>query len=426
MGFGFALTLAATLGASVVSPSGVELERIADYNYEPPGLPGTTFEIEQTDPVVCNGQVVFAGVTELNSNLALYAASSSGVQVVANVLTPMPGSPGATFLAADDPACGGNQVLFIGGDDVTPPIALGGGVFAWWNSDIERLAPPGIEFGPIQIFSFRKLSAEGPDFAATASLRQLGFGGKDGVVVKRGAGPVELIAEGFSTILPGHDVPPQAFASPVLRGQEVFFIASVFPQIGVYRWTADDGFSLLADNQTFYPDVGSSFAGFGSLQKMDFGLVFNSLYNAGFGIFALQDDGHFEPLVVPGQLTTEGETILSAQYPSGAGSLLSFIGRTVENPSFDAVFARTQEGAIQRILSVGDTLEGRQVRALLTGADGQHVALRVQPVNPPFDIVLYRAFFGRTVDIPMLSRSALASLIAALALAGFGLLRRCG
>ena len=138
----------------------------------------------------------------------------------------------------------------------------------------------------------------------------------------------------------------------------------------------------------------------------------------------LQEDGHPEPLVVTGQVTTEGETLISARIPRGSGSLLSFTGITAENPSVEGIFVRTPDGAIQRVLSVLDPLDGRLVASVLSGADSQHVAIRVQFANPNFTAV-YRASFGQTVvDVPALSRSAMTSLIFGLTLAGLWLLRR--
>lgn len=426
MGFGLALSLTAALSASVVSPSGVELERLADHTYVPPNLPtGSFFIIEQTFPVVCDGEVIFAGITDLTGNAALYAASSSGIRVVANPATPMPGSPGETFLVADNPACGDGRMLFGGGPDVTPPITVGWSVFSWRNGEPELVAQPGVVLGPISVTSYGALSPDGQDFGAIVRLRQPGLGSAEGVVVQRGAGPAELAFSGFSTILPGQNVIPEAISDPLLRGSDLYFIATDFPHVGLYRWSAAEGFSVAADNQTFYPEVGSSFAGFEYLQYLDFGLVFGSFYNGGFGIFVLQEDGHPEPLVVPGQVTTEGETLISAQIPRGSGSLLSFTGITAENPSVEGIFVRTPDGAIQRVLSVLDPLDGRLVASVLSGADSQHVAIRVQFVDPPYDTGVYRASFGQTVvDVPALSRSAMASLIVSLTLAGLWLLRR--
>jgi hypothetical protein len=80
--------------------------------------------------------------------------------------------------------------------------------------------------------------------------------------------------------------------------------------------------------------------------------------------------------------------------------LVSFVGRTVENPSL-AAFARTPDGRIHRLLGIGDTIDGRQVLEVIPGADHRYVAIRAQV--DALEWVIYRADFGTVIDVPTIA-----------------------
>jgi hypothetical protein len=281
----FSLVLAGVLNvgaAAVVLPSGIELERIADETYDPPGIPGEILIIEQTVPVVCSGQVLFTAVTELDIHAAIYAASSEGIEVVANATTPIPGTPD-TFLRARGASCAGERILFLGG----PGASSVTGVYSSSGGVIEELLPADTTFGPLSFVSFVEARAEpdgGEGFAAVGPIFQLGVGTTDGLIRKPfGPAPPQLLAEGFSTLLPGRAVPPDTLSEPLVRASDVVFRAT-FPPLGdggIYRWSPAVGFSLVADNTTFYPDLGSSLAGFEVLTSLEAGVAFSALAAGG-------------------------------------------------------------------------------------------------------------------------------------------------
>lgn len=66
------------------------------------------------------------------------------------------------------------------------------------------------DFGPIEAFSFGSPIAEGGDFVVQASLRQIGFQGGSGLVLKRRSQAPELIYQDFTQILPGQAAPADA------------------------------------------------------------------------------------------------------------------------------------------------------------------------------------------------------------------------
>lgn len=415
MGFVVALSLATILStgslpATVVGPSGIELERVADESYDPPGLPGEAFLIEQVSPVVCDGRVVFAGITEEVVNTALYSASSSGIEVVANVATPIPGTPG-TFQRARAAACGGDRVYFLGSNGSIVPTS----VYAWRDGAIEPMLAAGSALGPYLVQGYVEVGGDtaglAPGFAATGAVFQQNSESTDALVFKDFSSPqAQLLAQGFSTLLPGRTVPPDTLSEPRMRGSDVVVRAS-FPPLGasgLYRWSPGLGFSEIVNNTTFYPEVGSSFAGFEFLTSLDAGLAFSSLFSGGLGIFAVRDDGSIVPLVVPGDVTADGDTLVYARFPSGAKSLMSFTGRTAENPDQDAIFVRTPDGSIRRIIGNGDFLEGRLINRVLSGADDRDVAIWTQSSTGGISAVIYRASFtGPVVEVPVSSPAAL-------------------
>lgn len=431
-----ALLVLPGVAGGLVLPSGIELERLADETYQPPGVPGEIFIIEQTGPVPCQGRVLFTGVTDVSVNTAIYAASSAGIEVVANLGTPIPGTPW-TFTRAQRAACVGDRVFFAGGGGIADPAARG--IFAWSSEtgEIEQLLTSDLAFGQIQFLTFADVSpdvdAQLSGFAVTGPTAKLGHPARDALAFKSlGMAPPALLAEGYSTLLPGRSEPPRTLSEPLTRGLEVIFKAS-FPPLAdsaLYRWSASNGFALVADSTTIYPGIGSSLAGFGSLTDLDAGLVFSSAYAQGTGIFLARDDGSVVKLVAPGDFTADGDTLLEARFPSGGGGLLTFTGRTAANPLRPAIFVRKPDGEIRRILGIGDLIEGRQIGNVLSGADDRDVGIWTQSsTGGTLNVVIYRASFAGdalAVDVPSLSLSSLAALTLLLAAAGWLFLSRGG
>jgi hypothetical protein len=167
------------------------------------------------------------------------------------------------------------------------------------------------------------------------------------------------------------------------------------------------------------PGFPGTFAGVGRIAVLDFGVAFSAGFSGGLGIFLVDEQGQIEPLILPGDMTVGGETLLAAFIPSGAGRLVAFGGVTDATAPREGVFARTPDGAIHRILTEGDVVDGKPAHRLFYHADDRSVALRLDTLLPPpnFDGRIYRATFGNTavVEIPALSTPGLFSLALALA-----------
>jgi hypothetical protein len=116
-------------------------------------------------------------------------------------------------------------------------------------------------------------------------------------------------------------------------------------------------------------------------------------------------------------MTVEGETLLAAFIPKGKGRFVAFGGVTDATLPREAVFARTPDGSIHRIVTEGEVLDGKPADQVFYNADDRSVALRVdtQPPDPAdFDQRVYRVTFGDTavpVEIPALSFRGQALLI---------------
>jgi hypothetical protein len=156
------------------------------------------------------------------------------------------------------------------------------------------------------------------------------------------------------------------------------------------------------------------------------GVASPAAYSGGTGIFLASRNGAIEPLVVPGDLTTDGETILYAFDIRGAGGLMSFRGTTDLHPQ-PSIFVRTPDGLIRRILGLTDTIEGQIVGYIDSGADDSRVAIRIDTAENPPRHIIYRASFATSLAIPSLSHVGQIGLALILVLAAlWALSRRSG
>lgn len=408
----FALALAT---AAVVSPSGVELERLADRSYDPPGLVGG-FIIEVLPPVPCGDVVLFNGITFADSRLGAYSASSEGVEVIANPTTPVPGSD-KTFQDAQQFACAGDRIFFIGDDDTTPSSS-GPSVYTY----TEGIIAPFLEVGtPIDgnfFTGFGDVDANATTVALDSRLFPTST--NQALVMKPLNGEPFIVAD-RTTVLPGQTDPATIFAEPVLVGSDLVFHARTKQNLGIYRWSPGQGISIVADTLTPEPALdGGTFGPFDLwIASLDYGIVFGAAFSGGSGIF-VSSGGQVRPLVLPGDTTVDGEVITAASFPSGAGSLLTFSVRTAGSP-FVSVFVRTADGKIKRILGEGDTIEGELVLSVISRADRENVAIRIDSIE---NEVIYRARFPEPNVIPALSIWGIAVLALGLTLVGARLLRR--
>lgn len=406
----------ATSATAVVGPSGVELERMIDTSVQ---LPGTTAQtVFDSLPLPCGEGVVFpAFENTLQPRGGVYYVSPTALLLVADEETPIPNSAG-TFLDIKEVDCVGNQVVFLGSE--------GDGANRLWSAyrwslggHIELIQEKGVQIDGREVESFLELSA---NHFGVGMLGRLTFATPGEVLVVKPYKDEPIIVADTSTILPGQTEPVTIYSLPFLVGQDLLFRARTFLNLGLYRWSAGQGISVVVDHQTAVPSSIGTFASFGNMVLLADGLAFEATYSEGLGIFIDKKSGQIEPLVVPGDLTEDGETITSAYFPSGAGGLLSFTGRTVEHP-LESVFARTDDGKVHRILGTGDVIEGQQVVLTNAQADAFSVAIRVSTGDPLSEIIYRARFFAPAADIPALSEVGVVVLVVGLILAGLLLLR---
>lgn len=227
-----------------------------------------------------------------------------------------------------------------------------------------------------------------------------------------------------NVILPGRTDPVTAYTTPGVSGEDLVFRVLVVLSRGLYRWSPTSGFSVIADDATPVPGGAGNFISITRYTTLSNGIMFSAVYSGGTGIFQYDDTGTIEPLVLPGDQTVGGETILSAFTPRGEGTLFSFRGVTAETAPWESVFARTADGLIYRVLGERDEIEGKTVLQVDGEADRDTVAVRIATLED-FEEIIYTADFGDAVsDIPVLSSAALAVLAGLLAIASLVMFRR--
>jgi hypothetical protein len=415
MELGLTLAVAASLVAN--APTFV-LEWLTDSSVNPPGVPGQ-FSIIRVPPESCNGAVLFLGVTYDDIRLGLYSVSSAGVEVIANTGTPIPGSTG-TFQDARQPSCAGDGIVFLGDDDLAPSSA-GPSAYLVSQGVIEPLLVVGTVIGDNSFTGFGDVSGSDSMIALDAKLVPTST--TEAMTIKPFDGEPFIVAD-RTTVLPGQTEPATIYSLPVLHGSDFFFHARTLDNLGIYRWSQGEGLSVVVDTQTPAPVPGAgNFAIFDSITSLDYGLVFGACYvGSGCGIF-VWDAGRLQPLVVPGHETADGHTITSAGFAAGGGSLLSFTAKTSTNVR-DAVFARTADGAVVRLLGELDVIDGQTVVEVLSSADDTGVALLLDIFGNPPTEAIYKARFVNTVEIPALSGAGVLAFVLLLAMAAVWLIVR--
>ncbi|HEX9736976.1 MAG TPA: hypothetical protein VGG06_33840 [Thermoanaerobaculia bacterium] len=414
------LVLAAT--ASVVGPSGIELERLVDNSYDPPGIDGEFF-IEVGPPVPCGDAVLFYGFTfDTPQFLGGYRATSTSVEVIANAATPLPGSAG-TFGLVLEFGCVRDRIFFIGAEGFGPSSS-GPSVYSYSQGVIAPFLEAGTTIDGNQITGVGEIDANAGSVAAVASLVPPST--TQALVVKPLDGEPFIVAD-RTVVLPGQTDPVAFFTEPVLVGSDLVFLALSHLNVGIYHWSAGQGISIVADTLSPVPAIGGAiFGSFDpSLASLDYGVVFGAGYSGGFGLFVWRN-GQVEPLIVPGDTTEDGQTIAATAAPSGAGSLLTFRANTEEDPVV-AIYVRTHDGRIRRILGFGDVIEGQTVSYIEAAADRESVAIRINRHSTPTDgtmDVIYRARFAEPNVIPALSTPGVVALIFGLTMFGLWLLSR--
>jgi hypothetical protein len=412
--------IAFLLGSAVAAlPGTIPLEKITDNTMLPPGVSGSFFLGSR--PVSCLGDVFFTALEEGNL-IGLYAATPQGLAVIANRTTPVPGSS-ATFEDATRPDCGGDRLVFVGTYDRSP-VTGHAGIYTFHQGSISLpLLETGMPLGDSFIQNFSSLDAN--EMGVVADPNLFPSTAKQVVVVKLFNGDPPFIVADRSTVLPGQTEPVTILDRPIFVGTDVYFHARTDEEIGIYRWREGEGITLVADSLTPVPLPGQGSFGqdFGVFANLGGRFVFEATFLGGVGIFAFQD-GEFEPVVLPGELTAQGATLVSAAEPRGGGNLLTFIGRTEDFPFLDAVFVKQGDAPVRRILGVADTAEGHFVDGVESNADDQDVFVWAQDLEFPGFQVIYRAQLAPATDVPALSWFGAVALGLGLALAGWWALRR--
>lgn len=412
-----AIIAAAVLSSTpVVTPTGVELERLVDTNDHFPGNGSPVFFDGQA-PVPCGSGVALRALADDPQAWIYYATNDGPVQVVADEETPIPGV-GAPFDFILRFSClGGDRLLFIGARTTAPPF-VPGSAFVW--SPTEGLEVFDFGGGSVDGVALADYSFAGGDTNAVGlrALLDPVFSG-NALVFKEFGMPAVFVADD-QIILPGQTDPVSVFSFPDVFEGDLVFIARVNFVNRMYRWSESSGFSVLVDEMTPVPGLPETFATINNLTVLSDGIAFTGLYSAGAGIFHYGPDGVIEPLVVPGDMTVNGETVLTAFTPQGETQLFAFRGRTVETDPWESLFARAPDGSIHRILGVTEQLEGRTVIQVDGEADRDTVAVRTTVSGEHLETVYTAQFQTATTvaDIPMLSVRA--GLVLALLLAGTG------
>ena len=413
----FLLALALLGQGTVPGPTGIELEKLWDISMQ---LPGTTepLQLDSGAPVPCGGGVVFRAKEFSVPMSWAYHVTSSSLEVFVDDETVIPGSS-ETFSRLGDIQCSGDRRFsFVGSADELLP----GGTFTGIPREgLTSVLSNGVTVEGFEIRNWEEASVS-ESGAALLGFRDPVFLGNALVFKPTGGSPI-YVAD-FDTVLPGQAEPLDSFISPRMMGSGFVFRAQSPGQAqGLYRWSEAEGFSLLVDNSTEVPGFPGTFAGVGRIAVLDFGVAFSAGFSGGLGIFLVTSQGEIEPLVLPGDTTVGGETLLSAYIPTGAGRLVAFGGVTDVTAPREGVFVRTPEGLIQRILAEGEMLDGKSADQIFYNADDRSVALRVDTYPPDpvdTDYRVYRATFGNpVVEVPTLSSHgslALALLVALVAL----------
>ncbi|MBZ0115234.1 MAG: hypothetical protein K8J08_22460, partial [Thermoanaerobaculia bacterium] len=189
---------------------------------------------------------------------------------------------------------------------------------------------------------------------------------------------------------------------------------------GLYRWSAGQ-LSVLVDDQTPVPGQAGEFGSVGRIAVLRSGIAFGASFNGGIGVFIARVDGSIDPLVLPGQVTNGGETILEAHTPSGSDSLIAFRGTTLEMSPAESVFVRTGDGQLIRILGAQEVIEGETV--LLVDGEANDGVVSIRTLTASQRGVIYRAVFPNTLEVPSLSSFGIAILLLAVVAAAWRTLR---
>jgi hypothetical protein len=406
----FLLTLALLGQGTVPGPTGVELEKLWDISVQ---LPGTTepLTLNPGAPVPCGAGVVFRAKEFSVPMSWAYHVTSSNLEVFVDEETIIPGTS-ETFSRLRDVQCSGDGEYSLIGS--SGEQALPGGAFSGSpGRSLTLILSNGLTVDGHDIRNWEEASVS-ENGAVLLGHRNPAFLGT-ALVMKPAGNPIYVADR--STILPGQTEPVTSYDSPRMMGLGFVFRAQTGFTRGLYNWSEAEGFSLLVDDKTDVPGAPGTFVGVGPITVLAEGVAFSAGFSGGVGVFLVDHQGQVAPLVIPGDQTVEGETILAAFTPRGHGNLVAFRGVSDATAPREGVFARTPDGSIHRIVTEGEVFDSKPADQVFYNADDRSVALRVD-THPPdpadFDQRVYRVTFGDTavpVEIPALSFRGQALLI---------------
>ena len=411
----------AFLAASMVATAPPPLEKVVDSNVV---IPGATDGFTLGSEIPCSENIIFTVSTVVDNELVvgLYRVSSRGIEVIANWETPIPGKSGI-FERAQRPTCAGDQIIFPGDDDVSPPDQRNN-LYTYSLSDgnLALFLGTGTSIDGEEFLNFQRVDAGDSVVGIDARLNPASDG--QVLAIKPFGGEPFIVAD-LTTVLPGQTEPVTIFSLPDMDGDDLIFRARTQQNLGIYRWSESEGISIVADTATPVPIAGQgNFGTFGEFTSLDDGIVFEAGYFGGVGLF-IEVDGDLQPFLLPGSISTDGHVLGSLQFPKGAGSLLTFRANPPNDITRPAIFVRTADGEVHRMLGVRDIIDGLEVFHIRGRADAESVIIWIASADDPAVTALYRATFEQAViEIPVLSGGGLLAFGALVTLVGAMMLRR--
>jgi hypothetical protein len=319
--------------------------------------------------------VVFAGLDTSLQRSGIYAASGSGIQVIADEQTSTPG--GGLFDDLQLPACAGEVVGFVGKDLATGRYGIYLSVGAQPLTLVvqEGMAAPQ---GGGSLGGFKRPDLSGEEIAFGASVVPAGI---EGIFFVRAAPFVLEAAADTQTQVPGSPLVFSAFGEPSLSEERLAFRGLFgLGGSGVYSWF-DGVLEPVADENTPVPGhPGLLFSDFGEPSVWSDQIAFSALYSGGGGIYRATTSG-LEEVVALGELAPGGGVFVGLDQAQLGPGALAFLGVTSKG---DQALFLELDGNLHRVVGFGDVLDGEQLFGItykLGGRGGGEGSLRFHPVR---------------------------------------------
>jgi hypothetical protein len=379
---GFALALAGVLalGNEATGAPSFVFTRIADQDTDIPGVLGLLPSFRTfSAPAIDGGQVAFRG-DGWTDFTGILIWDSTGLTIVADHTTLVPGMGSTKFQGFGPPAIRGGKVAFVGG----APLALisaKAGVYSDASGTLQAVADsntaiPGSSLG----FNYFEPSRPGFDLGSVAFVAGNLTAGPGATFNAGGVytnlyGSLGAVAD-LSTAVPGSTAPFSYFGLAQLEGTRVAFGAVSFAIGRTGLYTTGPGLTTVVDTATKFPGLGSDI--FDSFSA--YSLSGGSVAFVGCGPDCKTQYGIFAATFAGSSLTT-----LVNRYtpipglPPGAGfdrfdqvSLDGgFLAFSAEDTGVDGLYRLDlAQQDLQRIVRTGDPLDGGKVATLEFGSAG--------------------------------------------------------